>query len=372
MKHSNCTGEPDAPTSLDSAGLDHGFDREALVKWLTSHVDGFASPMTITKFPGGQSNPTFHITTAERSYVMRAKPGPVAKLLPSAHAVEREYLVMKALHGSGLPVARMMALCDDESIIGRMFFIMEFVKGRVLWDPALPGMSPAERGAHYDEMNRVIAALHTVPYAERGLGAFGKPGNYFERQISRWSRQYVASSTHPIPEMDLLMDWLPAHIPSGAREESTSIVHGDYRLDNMIFHPTEARVLAVLDWELSTLGHPLADFTYHCMTWHMGRANQRGLEGLDLPALGIPTLDEYVANYCARSGLTTPEALHAEMAFYMAYNLFRSAAIGQGIAKRAEAGTASNARAREAGAIAASHAENGWRWALRFRGKHDA
>ena len=342
---------------------DHGFDEAALHAWLAQHVPGFAGPMTVTKFPGGQSNPTYRIGTPGRDYVMRAKPGPAAMLLPSAHAVEREYTVMQALHGSGVPVARMLALCEDEAVIGRVFFVMECVEGRVLWDPALPGMSSAERAAHYREMNRVIATLHTVPFADRGLAGFGKPGNYLERQIGRWSRQYRASITQPIAEMDALMDWLPAHIPASGRDETACVVHGDYRLDNMIFHPTEPRVLAVLDWELSTLGHPLADFSYHCMVWHVEPTQQRGLEGLDLPALGIPTLDAYIAQYCDQSRLTTPDVLRQDWAFYMAYNLFRLAAIAQGIAKRVEAGTASSAQARAAGANAAPRARRAWQWA---------
>ena len=349
-----------APTELPA---DHGFDEAALHAWLTGHVDGFAGPMTVTKFAGGQSNPTYRISTPGRSYVMRAKPGPTAKLLPSAHAVEREYTVMQALNGSDVPVPRMLALCSDEAVIGRVFFVMEHIEGRVLWDPALPGMTPAERTAHYGEMNRVIATLHTVPFAERGLAGFGRPGNYLERQISRWGKQYQASVTQPIPEMDALLAWLPSHIPASGRDDKACIVHGDFRLDNMIFHPTEPRVLAVLDWELSTLGHPLADFSYHCMVWHVEPTQGRGLEGLDLDALGIPALDAYIATYCDRSGFTTPDVLRADWSFYMAYNLFRLAAIAQGIAKRVEAGTASSAQAKAAGASAAPRAQRAWQWA---------
>ncbi|MFM7705810.1 MAG: phosphotransferase family protein, partial [Rubrivivax sp.] len=241
----------------------HAFDVGALERHLRAHLPGFEGPLTVEQFKGGQSNPTFLLGGASGRYVMRAKPGPVARLLPSAHAIEREFRVMRALHGSGVPVARMHLLCEDESVIGRAFYVMEYVQGRVLWDQALPGMTPAERGAIYDEMNRVIAALHGVDPAAVGLSDYGKPGNYFERQITRWSRQYEASVTDPIPEMDRLIAWLPAHIPEGARDPSAvSIVHGDFRLDNLIFHPTEPRVLAVLDWELSTLGHQLADFSY--------------------------------------------------------------------------------------------------------------
>ena len=342
----------------------HVFDIGALAAWMAQHVAGFAGPLSVEMFKGGQSNPTYKLITPTRSYVMRAKPGPVAKLLPSAHAVEREFAVMKGLAGTAVPVAHMYALCEDEGVIGRAFYIMEFVEGRVLWDQSLPGMGTAERGAIYDEMNRVISALHTVNFADRGLAAYGKPGNYFERQIGRWSKQYVASITQPIVEMDRLMEWLPTHIPAGARDESVvSIVHGDYRLDNLMFHPTEPRVLAVLDWELSTLGHPLADFSYHCMAWHIPPGAFRGIGGLDVQSLGIPSEDEYIRRYCARTGLTTPDALKADWNFYLAYNLFRIAAILQGIAKRVEAGTASSAQAVSSGAGAKPLAQLAWSFA---------
>ena len=342
----------------------HAIDIEALSAWLSTHLEGFKGPLRIEMFKGGQSNPTYKLITPEQSYVMRAKPGPVAKLLPSAHAIEREFAVMRGLYGTEVPVARMYCLCEDESVIGRAFYVMEFVQGRVMWDQALPGMSTEERGAIYDEMNRVIAALHTVKFAERGLAAYGKPGNYFERQIGRWSKQYVASITQPIVEMDKLMEWLPAHIPAGARDESVvSIVHGDYRLDNLMFHPTEPRVLAVLDWELSTLGHPLADFSYHCMAWHIPPGSFRGIGGLDVQSLGIPSEDEYIRRYCARTGLTTPDALKADWNFYLAYNLFRIAAILQGIAKRVEDGTASSAQAVSSGAGARPLAQLAWSFA---------
>ena len=342
----------------------HAFDTAALSAWMTQHVEGFVGPVTVEMFKGGQSNPTYKLLTPGQSYVMRAKPGPVAKLLPSAHAVEREFAVMRGLHGTDVPVPRMYALCEDESVIGRAFYIMEFMAGRVLWDQALPDMTPAERGAIYREMNRVIAALHSVKFADRGLASYGKPGNYFERQIGRWSKQYVASITQPITEMDELMAWLPAHIPADARDETrVSIVHGDYRLDNLMFHPTEPRVIAVLDWELSTLGHPLADFSYHCMAWHIPPGAFRGIGGLDVEALGIPTESDYIRLYCERTGLTTPEALKADWNFYMAYNLFRLAAILQGIAKRVEAGTASSAQAAKSGDGARNLAQMAWKFA---------
>ncbi len=341
----------------------HVFDIGALAAWMAQHVVGFAGPLSVEMFKGGQSNPTYKLVTPGRTYVMRAKPGPVAKLLPSAHAVEREFAVMKGLAGTAVPVAHMYALCEDEGVIGRAFYIMEFVEGRVLWDQSLPGMGTAERGAIYDEMNRVIAALHTVDVKAQGLEHYGKPGNYFERQIGRWSKQYLASVTQPIPEMDRLIDWLPAHMPASARTDLTSIVHGDFRLDNLMFHPTEPRVLAVLDWELSTLGHPLADFSYHCMSWHIDASQFRGIGGLDLAALGIPGEQDYIRRYCERTGFTTPEALAPDWRFYMAYNMFRIAAILQGIAKRVEAGTASSEQARANGARARPMAELAWRFA---------
>lgn len=344
----------------------HAFDVDRLAVWLEGHLDGFQGPLDVEMFKGGQSNPTYKLVTPDRSYVMRAKPGPVARLLPSAHAVEREFAVMNGLQGTEVPVARMFLLCEDESIIGRAFYVMEFVQGRVLWDQSLPGMTKEERGGIYDEMNRVIAALHRVKFAECGLSDFGKPGNYFERQISRWSKQYLASITQPIDEMDRLMAWLPEHIPERARDPSrVSIVHGDYRLDNLMFHPNEPRVLAVLDWELSTLGHPLADFSYHCMAWHIPPGLFRGIAGLDLAALGIPSEREYIHRYCERTGFATPAELLDDWNFYLAYNMFRIAAILQGIARRVEAGTASSAQARASGAGARPMAELAWSYALR-------
>ncbi len=340
------------------------FDVDALTQWLSKNLPGFAGPLTVEAFKGGQSNPTYKLTTPSQCYVMRAKPGPVAKLLPSAHAIEREFAVMSGLYGTDVPVPRMYCLCEDESVIGRAFYIMEFMQGRILWDQALPGMTPSERADIYKEMNRVISALHTVNFAERGLGAYGKPGNFFERQIGRWSKQYVASITQPIDEMDKLMEWLPRNIPEmGRAENMVSIVHGDYRLDNLMFQPTEPRIVAVLDWELSTLGHPLGDFSYHCMAWHIPPGAFRGIGGLDLASLGIPSEDEYIRLYCGRTGLVTPDALKADWNFYMAYNLFRIAAILQGIAKRVEAGTAASAQAASSGAGARPLAQMAWKFA---------
>lgn len=342
----------------------HAFDRGALLAWLEPRIPGLRGPLQVEQFKGGQSNPTFKLLTPGASYVMRSKPGPAAKLLPSAHAIEREFRVMQALAGSDVPVPRMHLLCEDESVIGRAFYIMECVEGRVLWDQALPGLTPAGRGAIYDEMNRVIAALHRVDAASIGMADYGKPGNYFDRQIGRWSKQYLASVTQAIGEMDRLIDWLPAHVPPSARDENqVSIVHGDFRLDNLIFDSGQARVRAVLDWELSTLGHPLADFSYHCMAWHIPPGMFRGIGGLDLPALGIPDEREYVARYCERTGRPDPDALLADWNFYLAYNLFRLASITQGIAKRVVDGIAASAQARATGEATRPLAEMAWRFA---------
>jgi aminoglycoside phosphotransferase (APT) family kinase protein len=335
------------------------FDVGALEAWLGENVPGFAGPLSIEQFKGGQSNPTFKLTTPSRAYVMRAKPGPAAKLLPSAHAIEREYRVMDALRDTDVPVARMFALCEDESVIGRAFYVMEFVDGRVLWDQSLPELPREKRRAIYVEMNRVISALHRTDFAALGLASFGKPGNYFERQIARWSKQYQASETEPIAAMDRLIEWLPAHVP--VDDGMSSIVHGDYRLDNLIFHPTEPRILAILDWELSTIGHPLADFTYHLMSWHISPSGFRGIGGLDLAALGIPEQDAYVAMYCEATGRSGIPGLD----FYLAYNMFRIAGILQGIMKRVVDGTAASAQAAAAGARARPMAELGWSYAQR-------
>ena len=333
------------------------FDVEALQDYMRTHVEGFSGTLAIEQFKGGQSNPTFKLSADGRHYVLRTKPAPAAKLLPSAHAIEREFRVMDALNKAGFPAARQYALCTDEALLGRAFYIMEFIEGRVLWDQSLPGMSNADRAAHYDEMNRVIAQLHTVDYAAIGLGSYGKPGNYFGRQIDRWSKQYKASETETIEAMDQLIEWLPKNIPPG---EETSIVHGDYRLDNMMFHPSEPKILAILDWELSTLGHPLADFSYHLMSWHIPPGQFRGIGGVDVKALGIPTEAEYIARYCERTGRTIRRE---DFAFYLSYNMFRMAGILQGIMKRYADGTASSAEALKAGKAARPMAEMGWQYA---------
>jgi len=342
----------------------HAFDIAALERFLLSRLDGFRGPLSVEQFKGGQSNPTYKLITPDRSYVMRSKPGPAAKLLPSAHAIEREFRVMGALHATDVPVPRMLVLCEDESVIGRAFYVMEFMPGRVLWDQSLPSLDKAARGLIYDEMNRVIAALHSVDVAGVGLESYGKPGNYFERQIGRWTKQYLASITEPIEAMDRLIEWLPAHIPASARDDTqVSVVHGDYRLDNLVFEASEPRIIAVLDWELSTIGHPLADFSYHCMSWHIPQGSFRGIGGLDHKALGIPTESEYVRRYCERTGRPDPDAVMADWNFYLAYNLFRIAGILQGIAKRVETGTASSAQARQSAAGARPLAEMGWKMA---------
>ena len=334
------------------------FDHDALDAWLREHVAGFTGPLIVEQFAGGQSNPTFKLITPSRSYVMRAKPGPAAKLLPSAHAIEREYRVMDALSGTDVPVAEMLALCEDEAVMGRSFYVMDYVEGRVLWDPSLPGMAPAERAAIFDEMNRVIVALHSLNPAAVGLADYGKPGNYLARQIARWSKQYVASETEPIEAMHRLIDWLPMHLPPDTGEH-VAVVHGDYRLDNLIFHPSEPRILAVLDWELSTLGDPIVDFAYHCMAWHVDPVQFRGIAGLSWETLGIPDERGYVDRYCERTGFSIP----GDWNFYLAFNMFRIAAILQGIMKRVTVGTASSAQAVDAGRRARPMAELAWSYA---------
>jgi aminoglycoside phosphotransferase (APT) family kinase protein len=333
------------------------FDVIALQTWLKANlaevVGSDFNAITVEQFKGGQSNPTYKIQLADRALVMRAKPGPAAKLLPSAHQIEREYTVMTALAKANIPVPKTLGLCNDESVIGRAFFIMDCVEGRILWDPALPDFSNSGRAALFDEMNRVMAQLHGVDYAAIGLSDYGKPGNYFARQISRWTKQYRASETEPIAAMESLMEWLPANIPAG---EETTIVHGDYRLDNFIFHPTEPKILAILDWELSTLGHPLADFAYHCMVWKVPPNAFRGLAGADIAALGIPNLDDYIATYCQRTGRASIENFD----YYLAYNLFRMAGILQGIMKRVVDGTASSDQALSMGKAARPMADLGW------------
>ena len=342
---SSAAGSP--PNTLDS---------ERLAAWMRQNVEGFRGAIEIEKFKGGQSNPTYLIRTGAGApcYVLRRKPP--GKLLPSAHAVEREYRVITALARTDVPVAKSFALCEDASVIGTAFYIMDYVAGRILWEPSLPGMNPAERAAIFDELNRVIAALHTVDYQAVGLGDYGKPGSYVERQVARWSKQYKASETERIEAMDNLIAWLPQHIPAG---DETCVVHGDYRLDNVVFHPTEPRILAVLDWELSTLGHPLTDFAYHCMTWRLSPGQFRGLVGVDYTALGVPSEADYVAAYCRRTG--RPGIPPAEWEYYMAFNMFRLVGILQGIMARALQGNASSQEAIETGKRTRPLAEEAWR-----------
>ncbi|HEX5477609.1 MAG TPA: phosphotransferase family protein [Burkholderiales bacterium] len=332
----------------------HRFDAGALQSFLAGKIPGLKGPLEVEQFKGGQSNPTYRIASADgRRFALRRKPP--GKLLPSAHAVDREYRVIKALHGAGFPVARPYVLCEDDSVIGTAFYVMDCVEGRVLWDQSLPGMAKAGRFAIWDELNRVMAQLHSIDYRAAGLEGFGKPGNYVERQVARWSKQYQASETEKVEAMDNLIAWLPKNIPP---ETGTAVVHGDYRLDNAIFHPTEPRILAVLDWELSTLGDPLVDFAYHCMSWHIPPGQFRGIAGLDFAALGIPSEGEYIRMYCERTGRAGIDPSHWE--FYLAYNLFRIAAILQGILKRVVDGTAASAHARDAGSRAKPMAELGW------------
>ncbi|MGD8477307.1 MAG: phosphotransferase [Burkholderiales bacterium] len=330
----------------------HRFDVGRLSDYLREHIEGFSGALEVEQFSGGQSNPTFMLKAGSNCYVLRRKPP--GKLLPSAHAVDREFKVISALHGTKVPVARPYCLCEDESVIGTAFYIMDYVQGRVLWDGLLPACTVDERRAIYGELNRVIAELHRVDYEAVGLADFGRPGNYIQRQISRWIKQYRASETEYIEAMENLIGWLPENIPSG---DETTVVHGDYRIDNVIFHPTEPRILAVLDWELSTLGHPLADFAYHCMTWRLVPGEFRGIGGVDLRALGIPTEEEYVRMYCDRTGRTEI----ANWDFYLAYNMFRLAGILQGIMGRVKDGTAASEHAAEQGKRARPMAEAGWR-----------
>jgi aminoglycoside phosphotransferase (APT) family kinase protein len=336
----------------------HRFDEGRLFEYLAQNVDGFAGPLEVRQFKGGQSNPTYQLVTPDRKYVLRRKPP--GKLLKSAHAVDREYRVIKALGTTGFPVPKAYVLCEDEDVIGTVFYVMECVEGRVIWDMLIPGVDRDERAAIYDAMNETLARLHTTNYSAIGLDDFGRPGNYFARQIGRWTKQYQLSETDEIAEMNRLIEWLPENIPPG---DDCSIVHGDYRLDNMIIHPTEPRVLAVLDWELSTLGHPLADFSYHIAQWRMPKGMFMGFGDVDLAALGIPSEEEYTRAYCARTGRDDGVE---HMDFYMAYNVFRLAAILQGIAGRVRDGTAASAHAEQQAALVRPLAELAMSFARRL------
>ena len=326
----------------------HAFDEPRLTEYLTANLPSFAGPLTVQQFQGGQSNPTFHLHTPTAEYVLRKKPPGI--LLPSAHAVDREYRVQAALAGSAVPVPPMRLLCTDDAVIGTMFYVMDYLPGRVFTDRTLAGLSPADRAACYDDMNRVMAALHSADWHAAGLEGFGRPQAYVSRQIDRWTRQYIGSAVGDVPEMDRLMAWLPAHLPPG---DETAIAHGDFRLGNLIFHPSEPRVLAVLDWELSTLGHPLADLAYNCIPWRLPLAME-GLLGADAP--GIPSEAEYVASYCRRTG----RAGVPELDFFVVFSLFRWAAIAAGVYRRALDGNAADARALTIGNKFRKLAEAAW------------
>ncbi len=332
------------------------FETAGLERWMAQRVEGYAGPLSVNQFKGGQSNPTYELVTPGARYVLRRKPP--GKLLPSAHAVDREYRVITALGATGFPAPTTYGLCADDAVIGTMFYVMEKVEGRILWDLTLPDMTPASRRAVYENQVDVLARLHTTDYAAAGLGDFGKPGNYFARQVDRWTRQYRASETDRIPAMDRLMEWLPRTVPP---DDAVSVVHGDFRLDNTVLHPTEPRIAAVLDWELSTLGAPLADFSYYLMQWVMPSAEGRGLGGRDLAALGVPSLEEVTARYCRLTGRDGVPQLD----WYFAYNLFRLAGITQGIAGRVRDGTAANARAAEMAKRTPALAQAAWGFAER-------
>ena len=333
-------------------------DAARLENYLAAQVAGFAGPLTVQQFKGGQSNPTYLLQTPARRYVLRRKPP--GKLLPSAHAVDREYRVIRALHGQGFPVAEPLLYCDDEAVAGTAFYLMSFVDGRVFWEPQMPGSNPAERAAVYDAMNATIARLHSFEPKNIGLADFGRGENYVMRQVERWSKQYRASETEKIEEMERLIEWLPKHIPPAG---PARLVHGDYRLDNLIVARESPRILAVLDWELSTLGDPLADFSYHLMAWHMphseSAAGTASLVGHDLESLGIPSMADYIDLYVKRTGLDPRSALPA----YLAYNFFRIAAILQGIIGRVRDGTATSEFAPAKAEMIRPLAEKAWEFA---------
>jgi len=338
-------------TDIIEIAPQHRFDEAALARFMAAHVPGFVPPLTVGQFHGGMSNPTFLLRDgAGRRLVLRKKPP--GKLLPSAHAVDREFKVISALAKSDVPVARAELLCEDPAVIGQAFYLMEHVEGRVFRHYTLPGMSPAERAAIYDAMNEVLAKLHRVDYAAVGLADYGKTGGYAARQIARWSGQYAASKTDELPAMEKLMRWLPAHVPAA---DETTIVHGDFRLENMIWHPSEPRILAVVDWELGTLGHPLADLAYNCLPWHVADRQRGDLQSLP-PGYGIPSEAEYVAAYCRRTG----RAGIADWNFFLVLSLFRLAAISQGVYKRALDGNVSSPGALDRLTKARALADKAW------------
>jgi aminoglycoside phosphotransferase (APT) family kinase protein len=349
------------PVDLREPPPQHAFDSVPLSIWMHEHIAGFEGPIDVKQFAGGQSNPTFLITTPATQYVLRRKPP--GKLLPSAHAVEREYRVIAALASSAVPVARAYGLCEDSAVIGSAFYVMQFVKGRIFWDASLPEVTPAGRRAVYMEMIRVLAELHSVNYQAVGLSDFGKPDRYIERQVALWTRQYRDAKTDTIDAMEHLIAWLPKHLPPG---EQTSIVHGDFRLDNVIFDAVDARILAVLDWELSTLGNPLVDLAYHCMRWHLPASSFQGLDGVDAAALGIPSEQECVAQYCRLRGL--PPIPAQAWIYYLVFCMFRLASILQGVLARALQGNASSGNALEAGKRTRPLAERAWQLAQQSLG----
>lgn len=329
-------------------------DAGSLESWMAAHIPGFRGPVALSKFEGGQSNPTFRIDAASGRYVLRRKP--LGNVLPGAHAVDREFRVLSAMREAGAPVAPVRELCTDESVIGSMFYIMDFVEGRVFWDPRLPELTRDERSAIFASMNDNIARIHSLSPAEIGLSDFGRSENYLERQIARWTRQFEASRLAPNPAMDQLIDWLPRHAPA---EHPARLVHGDYRLDNVLIHPTEPRIVAILDWELSTIGNPIADFAYHMLSWRFAPDLFRGMAGEDLAALGIPDEKAYLDRYLEKTGLEPP----ADWEFYVILSMFRIASILQGIAKRSVEGSAADARAAEIGAKAVPISQLAWKLA---------
>lgn len=345
----------DLPENLTPVREAHAFDQARLAEFMKANVDGFRGPLSVLQFEGGQSNPTFHLTDGgSRMYVLRKKPP--GKLLPSAHQVDREYRVIKALSDhTDVPVPRPYALCQDDSVIGTAFYLMEFLPGRILADPKMPDISPADRGRIFDSMNDVLARIHNVDYRAVGLGDYGREGQYIQRQIARWTSQYDLARTDDVASMELLKQWLPANLPPG---DETCINHGDYRLGNTIVHPTEPRVIAVLDWELSTLGHPLADLGYNCMMYHFGEGfgASAGYAGVDLKAFGIPTEQDYLAAYARRTGRKEIP----DWSFFLAFSLFRLAAIVQGVYKRGLDGNASSETAKQYGNRARVLADLAW------------
>lgn len=354
------SGATDAAANSGTTPVREGyrFDEAALAGWMAAHVPDYAGPLTVEQFKGGLSNPTYKVVTPGRSYVLRRKPP--GQILKGAHAVEREARVLGALGGAGFPVARVYGLCEDTTVIGSAFYVMAMVEGRIYWDATIPGVSNAERAALFDAMNATIARLHALDYAAIGLADYGRPGNFFERQIGRWSKQYREDvEAGRDPTMDRLIAWLEANIPAG--DDETTIAHGDFRIDNLIFHPTEPRVLAVLDWELSTLGHPGADFAYHAMMYRMPPHIVAGLGGADIAALGIPSEEDYLAAYCARTGRSGMPGYD----FYIAFNFFRLAAIFHGIKGRMLRGAASNAQTAERVRVLPEVIQLAWAQAVR-------